>query len=116
MHTRVGQDRNESFARRLARDAHVAQQRHDRYLAEAAKRPKWEWLKAMVFFVLAVGAAVLFFWLNHSYDFMSKNPAVFALLLGFVMVVAGVGAGVVKWKQAATVFFGFAQKIKNEKP
>src|SRR5205085_2107340 len=67
MHLRADQPLNEGFARRLARDVHVANLRHDRFVAEANKRPRWEWLKAVVFFVLAIGAAALFMWLSARF-------------------------------------------------
>ena len=104
MHLRAGKSLNEGFARRLARDAHVANLRHDRLAAEALKRPKWEWLKALAFFAMAIGSVVLFLQFAHG-DLM-KNQAVLALLLFFVMAIAGIGARLVGWKEAASLFRG----------
>jgi hypothetical protein len=102
MHVRAGQPLNEGFARRLARDAHVANQRHDRLVAEASKRPQWEWLKAVAFFIMAIGSALLFMWLAKG-DLLN-SPAMFGLVLFFVMAIAGVGARLVEWKEAANWF------------
>jgi len=100
MHLRAGRPLNEGFARRLARDVHVANQRHDHLAAEASQRPQWEWLKAVVFFVMAVGSAGLFVWLAARLELI-RYQVVFALLLFFIMAVAGIGARLVEWKEAA---------------
>jgi hypothetical protein len=105
MHARAGTPLYEGFARRLARDVHIANARHDRLKAEAGKRPRWEWLKAVAFFLLAIGSAVLLVWLSsHSEYALLQKPPVFTLLIFFVMAVAGVGARLVNWKEAANWF------------
>jgi hypothetical protein len=101
MHLRAGPALHEGFARRLARDVHVAHQRHDRLAAAARQQPRWEWLKAVAFFVMAIGSVALFMWLSAKFDLL-KNQAVFAFWLCFVMAVAGIGARLVAWKDAAT--------------
>ncbi len=87
-------------SRRLARDAYVATQRHDRLLAEARKRPKGAWLRALLFFVMAIGSAALFMGLAAQFKFF-QHQIVFGLLLFFVMAIAGIGARLVEWKEAA---------------
>lgn len=99
MHLRAGQPLHEGFARRLARDIHIAYQRHDNLMAEAQSRSKWAWLWAFAFFIMAMGSAVLFIWLSARFELV-RNKIVFALLLLFVMAVAGIGAQQVKWKDA----------------
>jgi hypothetical protein len=100
MHLRAGQPLNESFARRLARDIHVANLRHDRFVAEANKRPRWEWVKAVSFFFMAIGSAAVFMYLASRFELI-QNQAIFAVLLLFVMAIAGIGARLVEWKEAA---------------
>jgi hypothetical protein len=100
-HLRAGQPLNDGFARRLSRDAYVAQQRHDRLAAAAKDRPRDEWRKALVFFGMALGSAALFLWLAWAFD-LAKTPVVLGLLLAFVMAIAGVGARLVQWQEAAT--------------
>ena len=100
-HLRAGQPLNDGFARRLSRDAYVAQQRHDRLGAAAKDRPRDESRKALAFFAMAVGSAALFLWLAWAFD-LAKTPVVMGLLLAFVMAIAGVGARLVQWQEAAT--------------
>ena len=59
--------------------------------AEAQSRSKWAWLWVSAFFVMAIGSAVLFIWLSARFELV-RNKSVFALLLLFVMAVAGDGA------------------------
>ena len=99
-HLRAGQPLNDGFARRLSRDAYVAQQRHDRLAAAAKDRPRDESRKALAFFGMAVGSAALFLWLAWAFD-LAKMPVVLGLLLAFVMAIAGVGARLVAWQEAA---------------
>ena len=100
LHLRAGEALHDAFARRLTRDIYLARQRHDNLVAAARRRSRWAWLPPVVFFVMAIGAATLFVWLSGRYE-MLRNRTVFALLLLFVMAVAGVGAQVVNWKDAA---------------
>ena len=100
MHLRAGGSLHEGFARRLTRDVHVANQRHDRLANAARRRPRREGIKAAGFFVLAIGAAALFLWMIGRFD-LQETPSILALLLLFAMAVAGVGAGLIRWKEAA---------------
>lgn len=105
MHLRAGQPLHEGFAKRLYRDMHIANQRHDNLLAEAQKRSKEAWPWALAFFAMAMGSVVLFVWLSGRFELL-RNRLVFALLLLFVMAVAGIGARQVNWKDAANWFKG----------
>lgn len=100
MHVRADTPLHENFAGRLSRDIHIANQRHKNLMDEAEKRPKGEGKKALVFFVMAIGSAVLFIWLSVRFELLRKK-AVFVILLLFVMAVAGIGAQLVNWKDAA---------------
>lgn len=116
MHLRAGQPLHEGFARRLARDIHIAYQRHDNLMAEAQSRSKWAWLWALAFFVMSIGSTVLFIWLSARFELVRKK-IVFALLLLFVMAVAGIGAQQVKWKDAANWLKGsFVESLSKNKP
>lgn len=116
MHLRAGQPLHEEFARRLARDIHIAYQRHDNLMAQAQSRSRWAWLWALAFFVIAIGSAMLFIWLSARFELV-RNKIVFALLLLFVMAVAGIGTQQVKWKDAANWLKGsFVESLSKNKP
>ena len=101
MHLRVHNELHDAFSKWFAREIHISNQRHDNLLAQARQRSKWAWIGALGFFVLALGSVVLFIWLSDRYALV-RNRIVFALLLLFVMAVAGIGARQVAWKEAAS--------------
>ncbi len=116
MHLRAGQSLHEGFAKRLTRDIHIAYQRHDNLMAEAQSRSKWAWLWAFAFFVMAIGSVVLFIWLSARFELV-RNKIVFALLLLFIMAIAGIGAQQVNWKDAANWLKGsFVESLSKDKP
>lgn len=115
MHERAGQPLHEGFARRLARDIHIAYQRHDNLMAEAERRSKKAWPWALAFFGMAIGSATLFIRLSARFEVV-RNKVVFALLLLFVMAVAGIGAQQVNWKDAANWFGSFVASLSKDKP
>lgn len=112
MHLRAGQPLHEGFARRLSRDIHIAKQRHDNLLAEAEKRSREAWPWALAFFGMAMGSVVLFIWLSGRFELL-RNRLIFALLLVFVMAVAGIGARQVHWKDAANWFTGSVEFLSQ---
>ncbi|MCP9450766.1 MAG: hypothetical protein NNA21_11985 [Nitrospira sp.] len=115
MHLRIAQPLHESFARMLARDIHIAYQRHDNLMAEAQSRARLEWLWALAFFAMAIGSVALFIWLSARFEIV-RNKVVFTLLLLFVMAVAGIGAQQVKWKDAANWLKGsFVGSLSKDK-
>lgn len=115
MHMRAGGPLHEGFARRLARDVHVANRRHDRLAAEAGRRPRREWLKAMAFFLMSIAAAALFVWMVGRFE-LQDAPLVLVLLLAFVMAAAGVGARLVHWKEAANWFLQAYPRSRDAGP
>lgn len=95
-------DTSPYFARRLARDAFVARQRHDRLLAAAATRPQAGWLRAAVFVALSLGALALFIagdWYAHAG--LMENKFVVVTVVIYAFIVAGVGSRLAQWGDAA---------------
>jgi hypothetical protein len=114
MHSRFGNQVNEYFARRMARDAHVARQRHDRFASAAAAQPRFGWLKSTVFLVAATAIPGLFvFWAKPS---AIEGFAGLGLLLLYALVVAGIGSRLTTWREGAGVFADqFAKVAKGDK-
>ncbi|NOZ25887.1 MAG: hypothetical protein GXO94_07370 [Nitrospirae bacterium] len=113
MHLRADDPLHEGFAKRLTRDIHISYKRQDNLLAQAEKQSKWAWVWALGFFVLAIGSVVLFVWLSERFELV-RNRMVFALLLLFVIAVAGIGARQVKWKDAAIWFKGALSTVLGQ--
>jgi hypothetical protein len=87
------------FARRLARDAFFARQRHDRFDAAAARQSRYRWIRPAAFSAIAVGCFIyLVYELSRagSLDFRAFIAGLF-----FTFAVAGVGAQLAKWGDAA---------------
>ena len=65
-------------------------------------------------FAMAMGSVVLFLWLSGRFGLL-RNKLVFAILLIFVMAVAGIGARQGNWKDAANWFTGSAESLSRIK-
>ena len=102
MHAHFGDPVNQYFARRMARDAHVARHRHDRLESAATALPSFGWLKPSIFLIVAIltaGGAV--FWAPTTV--IGSVPSL-SLLLLYALVVAGIGSKLIQWREGANIF------------
>ena len=110
-HARADNPVSDWFMRRLARDAFVAHQRHDRLAAAAAQQPRFAWLRPALFFVMAMLPVGLFIRWNGRKQRVDGTIVLVAMLL-YTFVVAGVGAQLVRWQEGAQ---WFSQALPNLK-
>jgi hypothetical protein len=112
-HARANTPLGDWFMRRLARDAFIAHQRHDRLAAAAAQQPRFAWLRPAAFFVMAMLPPVLFVRWTSRKRRIDDRIVIVALLL-YTFVAAGVGAQLVSWREGGQLFSEVLPKLKGK--
>lgn len=103
----------DKVAGHLARDAYIARQRHDRFLALAATQPRLGWLKSMIFFVLAMAPLLLLMYWNSRSNFMEEKFVVVVFLF-YTFAVAGIGAQLLEWREGADWLIRSVSDLKKD--
>lgn len=114
-HARADTPVSDWFMRRLARDAFIAHQRHDRLLAAAQQQPRFAWLKPALFFVMAMLPVGVFIRWNSRRQRVDDRIVILAMLL-YTFVVAGVGAQLVRWQEGAQWFSQALPNLNDVRP
>jgi len=111
MHSRFGNAVNEYFARRMARDAHVARQRQDRFKAAAAVQPRFGWLKSLIFLVAAtIVPGLIIHWAGTA---AAESTVGLGALLLYALVIAGIGSRLTTWREGTDVLVDHLSKLSK---